>query len=417
MLNIKRYLWIGGFFCSAVLPASGQQKLTLQQVLKQIEEHNPALQAYESRIGGKEARVEGAGAWMAPMVGAGTYMTPYPGSEVMSDAEKGAWMFSAEQDIPNPAKVRARTEFLKAQASIDRYARGASANELKSAGKELYYGLLVAYRKLRYQKENLQIMGTMKKLAEIRYPYNQGALGSVFKAEGRSYEAENMILMTESEIASAKIALNALMDRPYGAALEIDTATTVGFEPVAQLDSAYLASVRSDILQMDQSIRAMRLGRDRMRQEAKPDFRIRYEHMSNRSPLMPKQYTLMGMVSIPIAPWSSRMYRSEVKSMDFELQGMRQEREAMLVKMTGMTRSMETELVTMEKQLKNYEDKILPSLGKNLKVTMLSYQENKAELPAVIDSWETVNMAQMNYLDQLKRFYKMIVEYERAVQK
>ena len=181
-----------------------------------------------------------------------------------------------------------------------------------------------------------------------------------------------MILMTESEISSAKIALNALMNRSYGSALEIDT--TVGVS-------------------------------------------IRYEHMSSRSPMMPKQYTLMGMISIPIAPWSSRMYRSEVKAMDFEVRAMRQEREAMLVNMAGMTRSMERELLTMERQLKNFEEKILPALSKNLKVTMLSYQENKADLPAVIDSWETVNMAQMNYLDQLSRFYKMIVAYERAVQK
>lgn len=415
MLNIKKILWT--VLMLGCLGTSAQEKLTLEQVLQQIEQNHPGLKAYESRILGKDAKAEGAGAWMAPMVGGGTFMTPYPGAGVMNPDDKGAWMFSAEQEIPNPAKTRSKTAFLRAQSAIDRYARGASANELRATGKELYYELLVAYRKIRYQEENLRIMDVMKKLAEIRYPYNQGALGGVFKAEGRRYEAENMILMTESEISSAKIALNALMNRSYGSALEIDTTMEVRFTPVAQLDTGYLAVARSDIRQMDQSILAMRLNRDQMLQEAKPDFSIRYEHMSSRSPMMPKQYTLMGMISIPIAPWSSRMYRSEVKAMDFEVRAMRQEREAMLLNMAGMTRSMERELLTMERQLKNYEAKILPALNKNLKVTMLSYQENKADLPAVIDSWETVNMAQMNYLDQLSRFYKMIVAYERAVQK
>ena len=154
-----------------------------------------------------------------------------------------------------------------------------------------------------------------------------------------------------------------------------------------------------------------------MRQEAKPDFRIRFEHMANRGKMMPDQYTLMGMISIPIAPWSSGMYKSEIKSMQFEVEAMNLQRQAMLTEMAGMSKSMETELIAMQKQLSNYEAKILPALGKNLKVSMLSYQENKLELPVVIDSWETINMAQMNYLDQLQRFYKMIVNYERNIEK
>jgi outer membrane protein, heavy metal efflux system len=175
--------------------------------------------------------------------------------------------------------------------------------------------------------------------------------------------------------------------------------------------------MHSDIRQMDMRIRSMGLNIKQMRQEAKPDFKIRFEHMINRSDMMPNQYTLMGMVSIPIAPWSSKMYKSDIKAMEFEIDAMTQERQAMLNEMTGMSRSMESELRTMQKQLDNYESKILPALAKNMKVSMLSYQENKLELPMVIDSWETVNMAQMNYLDQLQKFYKMIAEYEKSIEK
>jgi len=257
----------------------------------------------------------------------------------------------------------------------------------------------------------------MRKLAEIRYPLNQGGLNSVFKAEGRSYEAENMILMTESEIRSKKIALNALMNRAPLDSFEIDTQRAVSFALVAALDTGYLARERSDIRQMDRSISAMNLNITQMRQEARPDFRIRYEHMSPRDKMMPRQFTLMGMVSIPIAPWASRMYKSEVRSMGFEIESMAREREAMLFQMLGMTRSMEAELLTMQKQLDNYQKKIIPALRKNLNVSMLSYQENKLDLNIVIDSWETINMAQINYLDQLGRFYKMIVEYEKNIQK
>ncbi|NEU07280.1 TolC family protein [Flavihumibacter sp. R14] len=398
------------------MQVSAQETLTLQQVLERIEQNNPGLKAYDRQVKSRQAKVAGAKSWMSPMVGIGTFMTPYPGASA-ADEDRGALMFTAEQDIPNPAKTRAKTEFLASQSAISETAKLSAFNDLRAAAKELYYDLLVAEKKIRYQKENRRIMQTMRKLAEIRYPLNQGGLNNVFKAEGRSYEAENMILMTESEIRSKKIALSALMFRSPMDSFRIDTSYKVAFMPEMSADTMYHATVHSDIRQMDLRIRSMSLDIKQMRQQAKPDFRIRFEHMANRSEMMPNQYTLMGMVSIPIAPWSSKMYKSDIRSMEFEIDAMALERQAMLNQMTGMSKSMETELLTMQKQLGNYESKILPALSKNLKVSMLSYQENKLELPMVIDSWETVNMAQMNYLDQLQKFYKMIVQYEKSIER
>lgn len=103
--------------------------------------------------------------------------------------------------------------------------------------------------------------------------------------------------------------------------------------------------------------------------------------------------------------------------MNFEREAMRKEKEAMLTEILGMSRSMENDLSAMQKQLSNYENKILPSLDKYLKVSMLSYQENKSDLNTVIDGWEALNMSQMNYLDQLQKFYQMIVEYEKNIER
>jgi outer membrane protein TolC len=131
---------------------------------------------------------------------------------------------------------------------------------------------------------------------------------------------------------------------------------------------------------------------------------------------MPRQFTLMGMLSIPIAPWSSKMYKSEIKSMNFEREAMRQEKSAMLTEILGMSKSMENDLNNMQQQLTNYETKILPSLQKYLQVSILAYQENKTDLNTVIDGWESINMSQMNYLDQLQNYYQMIVEYEKNIE-
>ena len=415
MFHIKRILFVLIFVGFG--QSFAQQVLSLQQILQAIDENNPALNAYENRIKSQDAKVEGARSWMAPMIGAGTFMTPYPGQKVEDPSDWGAFMISAEQDIPNPAKTKSKAEYLAAQSSIIRSEQSSLANQLRARAKDLYYELLIANKKIVYQRENLAIMQTMRKLGEIRYQFNQGALGQVFKAEGRYHEAENMILMTQSTIRANKITLNALMYRPASVNFNIDTNYAVVFNPLPVLDIAYLSANRSDIVQMDRSITAMGLNINQIRMEAKPDFKIKFDNMSNYFAMMPRQFTIMGMLSIPIAPWSSKMYKSDIKSMSFEQEAMRQQREAMLVEMLGMTKSIESEIISMRTQLNNYENKILPALSKNLKVTMISYQENKADLNSVIDAWEAVNMSEMNYLDQLQKFYKMIVEYEKNIER
>ena len=415
MLNIKKIGLILLFMSSKL--AFGQLVMSLDQILEEIKSKNVGLKAYDNRIQSKDAKVDGAGAWMAPMVGAGTFMTPYPFQGMLGENDRGALMISAEQDIPNPAKVKAKREYLEAQSLSDVFAQSELFNQYKARARQLYLGLLIDYKKITYQEENKRIMETMKKLAEIRYPFNQGGLNQVFKAEGRSFESENMILMTESSMRSKKIALNTLMNRSADMDFQIDTSFKVVFVPKADLDTAYFASSRSDILHMEHEINAMKKNIVLMKQEAKPDFRLRFDHMSNYSTMMPRQFTVMAMLSIPIVPWASKMYKSEIKSMSFEQEAMRQQKSAMLTDLLGMSRSMENELFAMQKQLANYEQKIVPSLQKYLKVSILSYQENKSDLNTVIDGWEALNMAQMNYLNQLEKYYQMIVDYEKNIER
>ncbi len=111
MFSIKKISLLFVFLGS--ITVNGQEIMNLEQILGEINANNPSLKSYSSRIQSKDSKVEGAGSWMAPMVGAGTFMSPYPGQDMVGDADRGAFMISAEQDIPNPAKFRAKKEYLK----------------------------------------------------------------------------------------------------------------------------------------------------------------------------------------------------------------------------------------------------------------------------------------------------------------
>src|SRR3546814_13289669 len=67
------------------------------------------------------------------------------------------------------------------------------------------------------------------------------------------------------------------------------------------VDTTYLLQNRSDLLRMDRTIESMRLGVELERMERKPSFSLRFEHMLPYGGMMPNTYTVMGMISIPIA--------------------------------------------------------------------------------------------------------------------
>lgn len=397
--------------------AHSQQRLKLDSILSAIKQNSPMLQEYRYKAEALTEISKGAKSWMAPMVGLGTFMTPYPGQMVMDERDKGSVMISAEQSIPNPAKLRANQQLLSSKAAIEEAAGSYTFNELRSQAKTAFYDWFVLEKKLVILRENQEIIQLMFNIAKARYPYNQSPLGNSFKAEGRLHEVENMIFMTENEIIQKNIALNALMNLPKDVRFSIDTVFQ-DFDPVElAVDTTLLANSRSDIRQLNNTIQSMRYAVKLEGYQAKPDFRIRYNHMAPLGQMMPSAYTIEGMVSIPIAPWSSKMYKANVRGMNLQIEAMKRGREAILNEAQGMAAGMAWEIQTTRKQLDNYEQKIIPALERNYETVMLAYEENREELPFVIDAYEALIMAQTQYLDVMRRYYQMIVSYEKQLEK
>lgn len=404
-------------FAVATATAGRAQVISLDSVLKTIDRRNPMLQEYESKVKALNAYTEGAKSWMAPMVGAGTFMTPYPKQMLMDERDKGSIMFSFEQTIPNPAKQNANKNLLASKAAVEEQGRARQFNVLRSEAKTLYYQWITLEKKLKVLDENERIMELMLKISRLRYPYNQGSLGNIYKAEGRLHEVINMKAMTSGDIDEKAIRLKSLMNLPPDVAMRVDTTTRVTYES-AQIayDTAQLGSQRSDVRQINKTIQQMRFSQQLQQSQGKPDFKVRFDHMQ---PLgnMPTQFTAMAMVSIPIAPWSSKMYKAEVKGMQYDIEAMQRGRDAILIEARGMIAGMAARLNRMKEQLSNYDMKIIPALRRNYETTMLAYEENTEQLPMVIDAWEAMNMAQMQYLEKLEEYYNMIVSYEKELEK
>lgn len=391
-----------------------QQQVKLDSVLSAVKRNNPMLSTYRSRAAAMGAYASGSRSLMAPEVGGGLWMFPY--KSVSDPRDRGQFMVSVQQKFTSPAKLKASQGYLESKAAIETANEGAVYNELRASAKAAYFKWIVLEKKKSILRQNEEIISLVLKIAQLRYPYNQGKLGNIYKAEGRLQEVKNMMLMNENEITQQNIILDQLMNIPKDTRFSIDTTLVPVFTP-DENDTSSIAGRRSDIKSIDRSIQSMRLNQAMEKYQSRPDFNISFNHMIARSSEMPNQFMLLGMISIPIAPWSSKMYKSNIQGMDREIEAMKSERMAMLNEAQGMTASMAAEISTLQRQLDNYEKRIIPALRKNYETLMLAYEENKEELPMVIDAWETLSMTQLQNLETLQKYYDGVVNYEKQLEK
>jgi outer membrane protein TolC len=419
-MNQNKFLvWI---FFSLFLANVNAQVMSLTQVLEKIERDNPMLAGYKTRAEALNNYAEGARAWMAPMAGIGTFMTQYPSlsgknKAAMADgdeSDRGSLMISVEQTIPNKNKLDANRRYLGEKSKTEELKRNQQWNELRFQARQAYYTWSVAEEKL---KELEQTAGIVKMMAETtvsRLAYNQSTPTAVYRAQARVAEIENMKLMTESLIQESKAALTTLMNLSEDVALGIEP-VSLPLENLIIPDTTSLAQKRSDILGMDREIELMKLNRKLQSLQNKPDVRLRFDHMQSYGD-MPDQFTAMAMFTIPVAPWSSKMYKSEIAGMTGEIQSMRQERSALLIETRGMINRMVLQIRNMKAQLGRYESAIIPALQRNYESLNIAWEENRETLPMVLDGLEALTMARLEYLEKKQSLYMMIAAYEKFIE-
>ncbi|GAB2452280.1 hypothetical protein GCM10011375_39270 [Hymenobacter qilianensis] len=409
------------------LAAPSGPVLPLDSVLQRVERRNPAVQQYAYQAQAKEAAAAGYNSWEAPKVSAGLWMTPYNQRKARelsgmgsggagNNQLQGQAILSVEQMIPNPAKQRARREYLSSQSASVLADRQFRLVQLRAQAKTLYVEQAVLTKKLAVLDENEELLRFLIKLAEARYPYNQATLPSIYDAKARLEMHLNDHRQADALAAQNLIMLNTLMNRPRAEAFAVDTtvlsATTLTTAPA---DTAALAGRRSDIRSLDRALTTVRLSQNLEASRRLPDFGVQFDHM----PFLgagANQFTLMGSVSLPLAPWASREYRANTAALGFEAQALRKQREAVLNEASGRLAGLQNDLTLRGEQTRAFERRILPALRRSYQATMLAYEQNTGQLFQVLEAWTTLKRTRLEYLDNLQQQLTQQIAYEKELE-
>jgi outer membrane protein TolC len=396
------------------------QVLTLDSVLNTIIRRNPALKMYDSRIRSSSEYAAGAGALDPPQVGAGFFMTPYnpmmwPADDVSGSQGMGSFMLSAEQMFMNRRKRNANGEVMRGMANVDRQMQSAMRNEMFAMAKMSYYMLVILQKKLAVLSESEKLLDYLVKSAELRYTHGMDKLSGYYKSEAMLAEMRGMKLMAEFEAVQQRITLNTLMNVDKDAVFAIDTSLAISDGPMQEVDSAYIATKTSGYRAITENINLLRARQNLERARLKPDFGIKYDHMVGFG-RQPQQFSLMGMMTIPIAPWSSKMSRSAVNGLSYEIEALGFEQQAAVIRIAGTLGSYREQMRTKDQQLQLYVRQIIPSIRKNYEVSLLAFEQNKEELFMVLDAWQNLKLIQLNYLDMLFSRMELKVKYEKELE-
>jgi outer membrane protein TolC len=394
------------------------QTLSLEKVLTNIKTNNPQLKMYDADIQSMDAAAKGAKSWMAPQVSTGFFMTPYNTQMWKADEMNpgmGNYMIGFTQMIPNSSKLKADFNYMNAMSSVEAENKNYTSNQLNALAKTNYYQWLIANKKIKIANDNLLLLEYMIKSMEIRYQYNMDKLPTYYKAKSQYSILENMIVMLQNDISQKRIMLNTLMARDKNTAFEIDSIYTLNDFDFIKSDSIALSKNRSDVKAIEKTIALNQLKITAEKTKLLPEFGVKYDHMFAFGE-DPNQFTLMLMVNIPFAPWSSKMNKANINSFKIKNESLNFQKQMILNEASGMISGMNVELTNLKKQYDIAEKKIIPALRRNYDTSIIGWQNNTGDLFVVLDAWEALNMAQMDSLDKLQAILNTQVEIEKQLE-
>ncbi len=400
----------------AIAHINAQNVMSLDSVLSVIEKNNPVVQMYNADIRSLDEAAKGAKSWAPPEFGAGFFMTPYNiGLTKAMGAQKGmgSFMISASQMFPNKKEQNANAQYLQALSTVNKENKNVALNELYATAKKNYYDWLIIEKKQSVLNDNQKLLNFMIQSTELRYKNNLGKLNAYYKAKAELGKIENQREVLHNEEKQKQILLNTLMNRDKNLNFRVDTNYTI--KNYHSIDSNYLIQARSDIKAVDQDLQNNQLQLNLEKTKQLPQFGIKYDHMfafGNR----PLQFSLMAMIKIPLAPWSSGAYKARIESLKWKAQSIQDQRQMIINQASGEAEGLLSSINSKKKQLQLFEGNIIPALKKNYQIMQLAYEQNTGELFELFDAWQTLNMTQLDYFDQLQELLNLQTQMDKVLE-
>jgi outer membrane protein TolC len=327
------------------------------------------------------------------------------------------YRYSYTQAFPNPEKTKAERKYLSSFSEINVHEADYTKVGLFAIAKENFYNIFIAKKKIGYLNENIHLIEIMIGLAEKQMAITKGDLSSVYRLKAKLATNEAMIVHETFALKTYQTVLNYLMNEDVNNNLELDTNALLknyeGYSILNKLDS--IETWRSDLKKINSEIANMKFNQNFMALQRKPIFSVTGA-ISEMTDGGLKMGSIMGSVTIPSFKYSARMYQSQVRSMDFTIAGMEQEKQDNINMAKQSIAAYQIELESEQKEVSYYQKQVIPNFKKSLDAGLLAYGQNTSDMNMILLSWDDLQQAQLEYLTHLDTYLKMQTAYEKELQ-
>lgn len=391
-----------------VAQGGGPLVLTRREAIDTALARNPALAAAREEIAQARAREVQATAFPDPAISAdvtGETSLAHPGRNTGSDIGVGL-------DLPFPTKFLLQHRVSHADVASAQYAYEQLRQQTAAQTAQAYDAVLVALRHQADLEEGRQLAQEFLDKTRTRYAQGSVARLDVIKAQVDYAQAENALIANGRDLANARAALNRLLGRLLGAAIQ--PADTLAVPPqlprLAQLDSIALGA-RPELA----SLRSQRAGARAATSLAKeywlPDLGLSVSE--NRVPGAPTTYTTAVGFSVPLFFWNHQGGEvAEASHHERELDAAYRDLQAQVdedVRTTYATAA------TALQQADYLRDQLVPEAREAYDIAITSYGLGGSSALEVLDARRTLLDAESQYAEALGAANDARADLERAI--
>jgi outer membrane protein TolC len=325
----------------------------------------------------------------------------------------GSTRYLLMQDLPWFGKRELKREVAASQAETASGRTAASWNELAGKIKATYAQLYYLEQNERLNKEILDFMARLEKIAQARYASGLAAQQDVIRAQLEQSAARGELIALNGERQQLHARMNALLGRSATDPL----ATPARLRPLPAPENtrfdvlAQRARANNPLLRAEESqIKTAEKTRDLTYSNRYPDFTVGVAPIQYQGAI--REWDLMVELNIPLQQASRR---AQERESDAQLAAARSRRDGVANQILAELHEQVAGLEAARQSLALTTDSLLPQSELTFRSALAGYSAGKVDFATVLDAQRQIRQARLNQVKAGTAAQLRLVEIERLV--
>ncbi|MBI4470997.1 MAG: TolC family protein [Acidobacteria bacterium] len=397
-----------------VPPQAGSRatpSISLDQLIQEALERNPAIQAARRAVDAKRAMVLPAQTLPDPMVGFQTMGNLIPPTLQGGDPSS-ARAISFEQELPFPGKLSIKGKIAAEEVEVEWWNYEQARRQVVSDLKLAYFDLCFIDKSMEIVQKDKDLLQKLVQIAEAKYRVGQGIQQDVLKAQVEISKLIDRLAVLEQRRGIAEARISSLLYRPPETPLgptpplqKAELRHTL--EELHRIARSNAPELKMQEREIDRNQYAVELAR----KEFYPDFSAGFTYYNRTA--VPEMFGLMFKATIPLYFW--RKQRPELESAASGLARAQKQREGAESMLYFKLKDSYLMATTSDRLMELYRTGVIPQSILSLDSAVAGYQVGKVDFLTLIDNLVTLLDYELKYNEVLTDYQKALAQLEPLV--